>query len=497
MRGIISIAGYVPYHRLERSAIAAAHGGGGGKGARAVASYDEDATTMAVEAGRLALRSLPGARDALGAAERVQQLWFSTTAPSYTDKTNATTALAALRLGREVPAFDANGAVRSAVGVLRAALAGRDTTLVLTSDLRTGLPNSADERDGGDGAAAILVGDGAPGAPVIAEHLGGASASEEFVDRWRVPGEIRARLWEERFGETRYVPLGTEAFKQALSDAGVAAEDLDTVIVTGTHARAVRQVAGKVGAGTGGVADDITVEIGNAGAAHAGLVLADVLERSQPGATIALVVLADGADVLLFRTTEALASYAPARRVRTQIANGRAGLSYTSFLSWKGVLTIQPPNRPEPARASSSAAVRNDDWKYGFVGSQDRESGAVHLPPARVSFTNGAVDDMAPRPMADAVGTIVTSTVDRLAYSPSPPIVFAVVDFDAPDGSGSKNGGRLPVELTDVAAADVHIGDRVEMTFRRLNQSDGIQNYFWKARPVPAADTAATEGSDR
>ena len=28
------------------------------------------------------------------------------------------------------------------------------------------------------------------------------------------------------------------------------------------------------------------------------------------------------------------------------------------------------------------------------------------------------------------------------------------------------------------------IGDRVEMTFRRLFTADGIHNYFWKARPV-------------
>jgi uncharacterized OB-fold protein len=76
--------------------------------------------------------------------------------------------------------------------------------------------------------------------------------------------------------------------------------------------------------------------------------------------------------------------------------------------------------------------------------------------------------------MADAVGTVVTYTVDRLAYSPSPPVVFAVVDFDG--------GGRLPVELTDVEADDVEIGSRVEMTFRRLFTGEGIHNYFWKAR---------------
>jgi uncharacterized OB-fold protein len=78
--------------------------------------------------------------------------------------------------------------------------------------------------------------------------------------------------------------------------------------------------------------------------------------------------------------------------------------------------------------------------------------------------------------MADIPATIATFTVDRLAYSPSPPVVFAVVDFDG--------GGRMPCELTDVDPGDVHIGDRVEMTFRRLYTADGIANYFWKARPI-------------
>ena len=54
MRGIISAAGYVPYRRLARSDIAAFMGGGGGKGTRAVASHDEDTTTLGVEAARLA-----------------------------------------------------------------------------------------------------------------------------------------------------------------------------------------------------------------------------------------------------------------------------------------------------------------------------------------------------------------------------------------------------------------------------------------------------------
>jgi len=473
MRGILAFAGYVPYHRLDRAAITAASGTDAGKGTRAVASYDEDTTTMATEAARLALRPLGDVGRSAPDA-----LWFSTTAPAYVDKTNATVVHAALRLDPGVSALDMNGSVRSAIGALRAAWRGPDTVLVAAADIRTGLPTSADERDGGDAAAAVLVGEGTAEVPVLAELIGSSSLTEEFLDRWRTPGDVRSKQWEERFGETHYVPLGQQGWKLALDDAGIGAEQVSQVIVAGTHSRAVRQVATKVGAGTGGAAEDLAATVGNPGAAQPMLLLAHALERSQPGDVVALVVLADGAEVFLFRVTDALATHVPARPVGAQVVAGRDDLRYLQFLSWNGMVTIEPPRRPEPARASASAAARNEAWKFGFVASRDRSTGTVHMPPARISYQGGALDDMEPVPMADAFGTIVTFTVDRLAYSPSPPIVFAVVDFDPP------TEGRLPVELTDLDAADVAIGQRVELTFRRLNRSDGIQNYFWKAKPL-------------
>ena len=45
------------------------------------------------------------------------------------------------------------------------------------------------------------------------------------------------------------------------------------------------------------------------------------------------------------------------------------------------------------------------------------------------------------------------------------------------------------MELTDVDADTIDIGDRVAMTFRKLYTSDGIHDYFWKARPVRTAAT--------
>jgi hydroxymethylglutaryl-CoA synthase len=469
MRGILTYGAHVPYRRLDRAEISKFFGSGGGKGTRAVASYDEDTTSMGVEAARHALRSAPGVAP--------QAVLFTTTAPAYVDKTNATAIHAALRLDADVPAFDANGAVRSGIGAWRAALAGGGPTLVVTADVRNGFATSGDESDGGDGAAAFVFGDDSQ-APVVAELLAAQSVTEEFTDRWRVPGEDRSRLWEERFGEVMYVPLGDQAWRAALKDARLEATDVDRVAVTGTHGRAVRVLSGKLGIAGEAKADDLASTVGNTGAAHPGVVLASMLDGARPGQVLALIVLADGADVFLFRVTDAISSYTPVRPVAAQVEAGGV-VPYGKFLSWKGAVKVEPPRRPEPTRPSSSASHRRDDWKYGFVGSQDTATGVIHLPPSRIGIRPTGSDDMTPAPMADIQGTVVTSTVDRLAYSPSPPIVFAVVDFDG--------GGRMPIELTDCDPADIQIGTRVEMTFRRFFTADGIHNYFWKARPVRGA----------
>jgi 3-hydroxy-3-methylglutaryl CoA synthase/uncharacterized OB-fold protein len=466
MRGILSGSGYLPYRRLDRTLIPAVAGTGGGKGTRTVACYDEDTTTMGAAAARHAL---------LGAAAGPRALWFATTEPAYLDKTNATAVHAALRLDPAVAAYDAVGSVRSAMGALRAGLDSAHPALVVAADLRTGLPGGPDEAAGGDGAAALLVGSDADG-PVLAELLAWTSLTEEFLDRWRAPGAPASRLWEERFGENRYAALGAEALKLALGDAGLDPADVSTLIVAGLHGRAARTVAARSGVPAERAADRLDALVGNVGAAQPALLLVAALEaaaagRAGPGQIIAAVTLSDGADVAVFRTTGALSRLEPARPVAAQVAAG-APVSYGTYLAWRGMLPVEPPRRPEPARPSASAAGRNRMWKFGFVGSAG-EDGAVRLPPSPL--------DDARRPMADAVGTIVTYTVDRLAYSPSPPVVFAVVDFDG--------GGRLPVELTDVDEREIQIGGRVEMTFRRLFTADGIHNYFWKARPVRAGST--------
>lgn len=470
--GITAYGTYLPYWQLARSAIRDVLGAGGGKGLRTVASYDEDTTSMGVEAARHALRTLPPD----GAVEAVV---LATSAPAYLDKTNAVAVHAALGLDPSGSAYDMAGAVRSGVGALRAALdaaaAGRSTLAVL-SDVRTGLPGGSEEAHGGDAAAAFVCG---AGDTVVAELLGAGSATTEFLDRWRIPGEPASHVWEERFGEGVYLSLAGDAFAAACKQAGVSAGEVDHLVVAGVHRRAARTVGGLLGAPAEAAVDDLSGVLGNPGAAQAGVLLADVLDRAEPGRVIAVLVLADGADCLVLRTTEHLAQRRSSPTLRSQLETCRADLPYATFLSWRGFLDREPPRRPDPEAPAAPPSFRSEAWKFAFTGSRCEGCGTRHLPPQRVCRSCHAVDRMVPERLADVPGTIVTYTVDRLAFSPSPPVVVGVVDFDG--------GGRLQCELTDVDPAAVAIGDRVEMTFRRLVTAGGVHNYFWKARPMRGA----------
>ncbi len=452
-RPITAYATYVPRHRLQRAEVGAALTSGAGEGARALASFDEDSTTLGVEA----------ARRALPEGERPGSIYFATTAPAYADKTNATAIHAALDLGHDGFAVDVAGSARGAVGALKAASASGG--LAVLSDLRTGRPGSADESGGGDAAAAFLFGEGPP----IAEVLGEASATAEFLDRWRAPGALAGGQWEERFGQEAYVPLVRDAATRALAAAGL--ERVDRVILSSPHARTA--AAGAKGLPAERI--EPAASIGNAGAADPGIRLAAVLDEAAPGETILLLVAADGCDATVLRTTDALPAHRAAVSVADQSGPGR-NVAYATYLTWRGLLDREPPRRPEPGRPAGPASMRSEAWKFAFVGSKCEECGQVHVPPRRVCVGCGATDTMERVALSGRPGRIATSTVDRLAFSPSPPMIDAVIDFEG--------GGRYTLELADADPEQSAIGTDVELTFRRLYTSGGVHNYFWKARPV-------------
>src|SRR6202012_3075602 len=310
-------------------------GTAGGRGQRVVASFDEDSTTMGVAAARAALATLPGAAPA--------DLYFATTSPAYLDKSNAAAVHTALGLGGGGCAADLAGSARSG----RAALvrgAGVGGVGVL-ADVGTGQPGSADERGGGDAAAAFVFGAGGAtdGSGAIAHVIGRASRPAEVLARWRGPEQAFAQVWEERFGYEQYAPLIRATAAAALADAGI--EKADHVVLVSPNSAVPKRGKSLV---TGIISTTLS-PVGHAGAADAGVALATVLDVAEPGQTILVLSAADGCDALVLRATELL----PARRqpvaVDAQLKAGRP-VPYASYLTWRGLLEREPPRRPEPDR---------------------------------------------------------------------------------------------------------------------------------------------------
>ena len=240
-----------------------------------------------------------------------------------------------------------------------------------------------------------------------------------------------------------YAPLAEQAWNAALKAADVT--EVDVLCVAGMHARSVARVSKKLGVAT---TIDLSQTVGDTGTAHACLLLATRWRRPQPGQTVALVSLADGADVL--HLPHEPTHQRRSARVDAQIARPRMSPTPLPVVARHGHARAAEPSGAGPRVGARGGARDRLEVRV-------RRRRAIRSPRAR---DDRHVHRRSPRVLAV-----------------SPPIVFAIVDFDG--------GGRgCPLELTDVDPDALQVGDRVEMTFRKLSTADGIHNYFWKARPV-------------
>jgi uncharacterized OB-fold protein len=335
--------------------------------------------------------------------------------------------------------------------------------MVLAGDVASLRPGAPAELRHGDAGAALLT---AAPEDSIATVVDVESATQEVLDIWRVPESPWPQASEERF------PVGsfTATLGRVLEGlfARVEPDSIDHVVVSAPSARvatAASKVLGRVGPVRA------LEDVGFAGSADLLVQLADVLAVLEPGQTVLVVSLADGCDAIVLRGTELIASSRPAP---LRAADDGETPAYLDALIWRGLLEVEPPRRPEPTPVSPPAALRAVGWKFGLQGAVCRNCAAVSAPPQEVCVRCGQVGSD-PVDLSRRGATVRTFSVDRLAFSPNPPLIAAIIDFDG--------GGRLEVEMTDCAPETLAVGQRVQMTFRRRHSSGGIHNYGWKATP--------------
>ena len=180
MTGITAYGAYIPRLRLQRKAIAQANAWfapgmmGAAKGERAMANFDEDAVTMAVEAGRDCVLATDPIKD----RAFVDAAYFASTSMPFSDRQNAGVVARALNLEDGISSLDVTSSMRAGTSALIAALdavkAGRvKSPLIVASEKRKARAASSQEMAYGDAAAAFTLGND----KVIAKFLGSHSVT--------------------------------------------------------------------------------------------------------------------------------------------------------------------------------------------------------------------------------------------------------------------------------------------------------------------------------
>jgi hydroxymethylglutaryl-CoA synthase len=474
MIGITSYGVHIPFYRLSRQTISEFWSKGGGKGEKAVAGPDEDTITMAVQACGQCIEDID--------KEDIDALYFASLTPPYVQKQSSSIISAALNLKRETSTLDFSNSIRVGTGALKAALdavkaGSAKKILVVASDAPMAHPDSLKELEFGDGAAAFVIGD----SDVAVNIEGSCSITSEFMDIWRLPQDRFSQEWEDRFiRDEGYMRLLPQLVSTLLKKYNLKPEDFDRVVYNGIEARSHQVVAKKMGFDyQTQVQDPLYNKIGNTDSASALMILLSALEEAKPGERILLANYGDGGDAYILRVTEDIENLKKKKVFQESLNSMLLLPSYGKYQRFKKLVELEIDRRPAP-RTSPTHYFRESKQLFGLLGQRCKTCGHEQFPRQRICMwcysrmeKPEEYDDV---PLATQKGRLFTFSMDERAPVDDLPNVLCVVDLEG--------GARFYGLMTDRDTTKLEIGQEMEFVFRKINDGQGVHNYFWKVRPV-------------
>src|SRR6516165_966355 len=324
--GIERIGGYLPLMRLDRKAAAAALKWSGlsgpRSGRRAVAGWDEDALTLAVEAARIAS----------GKAVPSSLVFASTSAPFY-ERLQAGLVSEALSLPLSVRALDVSGSRRCAVSALLQALQSADTALIAAGEKRPGEAGNPLHLAFGDGGAAVMTGPHGS-----AKLRGYATLTVDFVDIYASREHPTPYQAEERFIRDRTVEeILIPAIKAACAQAEISPSAINFAAVAEPSAGCYKQAATRLAMTAPNLTTDLAERAGDLGAAHPLFALALAFAQAKPGDLVLLLGFGSGADALIFEVSGEVPGAAETVQA---LKSGQNSSDYLRFLSLSGCVDL-------------------------------------------------------------------------------------------------------------------------------------------------------------
>jgi len=470
MEGIISYGAYIPLYRLSGDTFAKAWGMKYTAGERAVAFYDEDSVTMAVAA----------VSDCLGdaGAGDVDGLYLASTTLPYKEKQTASLIAAYLEFTKGARTADFTDSLRcgttamtSALDAVKAGAAGK--IMVAAADCRMGVPTSMREQLFGDGAAAIMIGDDHVAASVEASF----TVNAEINDVWRKDDDRFVSGAEDRWAVTYgYMSAMHEVVNGLMQKCGLAPKDFSKIVLPGPDARSHYGLVKSLGFDPKTQAQDsLCMSVGSTGAAHGLMVLVAALEEAKPGDRILFANYGNGADAFLLQVTDQIEKIHGSKGIKGHLESKKALTNYERFLRWRGLVEVEGSRRQSPY-SSPTVLWREASSLLPFRGSKCKSCDLIDFPPQRVCYQCGSKDEFDLVRLSKK-GTIFTYTEDYLSGAAFEDFVgIPVIDLDG--------GGRLRTLMTECEAGQLQIDMPVELTFRKMHEGGGYNNYFWKARPL-------------
>lgn len=397
-----------------------------------VGNGDEDAVTMAIEAGNACLR--PGAAAAIPNTSIDELILVTGGAPTF-DEPHAEVVREALGFSEDtrvsLAGGDRLGAVSALLSAIDSVASGRITSvLVIAVEL-------GDTRHIGAGSAAMLIGSSSE--PAV--RITGVSTQGAVVyDRWQ------ERAPQFTSNEPRYVQYATERALAAVLGDGSRASG--PVLLTGAP----------LGAATGTAGDDVEIRhIADFGVA--GALFAIVVGARESGGPFRVVAAAGSRTALL-----------------SCVAGADAGrwLSAPSLdrtLAGNDVEAAASPMLSLPS--SSPFFERSARELLRLEGARCRSCGHVVFPPTQRPICAECRQTGFDRHLLSRSGSVYTFTVNHfLPVGFGSQMILILAELD--------DGYRYWAPASGMAARDVEIGVRVRLGVRRFTDHGGVPVYAMK-----------------
>jgi hydroxymethylglutaryl-CoA synthase len=298
MVGIVGYGVYIPVYRVKVEEIARVWGGDPvslSKGLmiseKAVASLDEDTSTIAVEAARNCVKMAGINPKEIGA------IYVGSESHPYTVKPTATIVAEAIDASPELTAADYEFACKAGTAGIQTSMGLVSSGIIkygmaIGADTAQGAPGDALEYTAASGGAAFIIGKN----DLIASVEGTFSYTTDTPDFWRKEGQPYPRHGGRFTGAPAYFKHVFNASKMLMERLKMKPEDFDYAVFHQPNGKFPRKVAKMLGFKDEQIEEGILVDrIGNTYSGSSLLGLANILDKAKPGERILVASFGSGA----------------------------------------------------------------------------------------------------------------------------------------------------------------------------------------------------------